>query len=63
MVSFGLVLLLCLKRSLPSSLEFFGTVVAKLIFFILRLNFLSFDFIGLIVGNVGFKEYFVTSQL
>jgi hypothetical protein len=63
MFSFGLVLLLCLERFLPNSLEFFGTVVIRLVFFILGLNFLGFDFIGLIVGNEGFRVYFTTYQL
>jgi len=62
MVFFGLVLLLYLERFLPSSLEFFGTVVARLIFFILELNSLGFYFIGLIIGNEDFRVYFTKYQ-
>ena len=62
-VSFGLVLLLCLRRFLPDLLGFFGRVIGELVFFSLGLDFLGFHFIDLIVGNVSFIIYFTLYQL
>ena len=63
MVFFGLALLLCLGRFLFGLLGFFGMGFVGLVFFCLGQGFSGFDFIDLIVENLGFREFFTKYQL
>jgi len=63
MVFFEFILLLCLGKFLPGLLGFFAMGVAELVFFSLGLNFLGFDFIDSLVGNVSFIICFTKYQL
>ena len=62
-VFFGLALLLCLGRFLFGLLGFFGMGFVGLVFFGLGQGFSGFDFIDLIVENLGFREFFAKYQL
>ena len=62
-VFFGLALLLCLGRFLFCLLGFFGMGFVGLVFFGLGQGFSGFDFIDLIVENLGFREFFTKYQL
>ena len=62
-VFFGLALLLCLGRFLFGLLGFFGMGFVGLVFFGLGQGFSGFDFIDLIVENLGFREFFTKYQL
>ena len=63
MVFFGLALLLCLGRFLFGLLVFFGMGFVGVVFFGLGQGFSDFNFIYLIVENLGFREFFAKYQL